>query len=407
MRPINIDILTIMLVLALINIVSALFLAAAMRLLPGGGGRLSLFLLTKSFQGLSWAIRLLVFLGGPAWLAPGANLFLLLGFALEAALFVSFKGPVAGGWRLFFGASLALSAAAVLLLAGTGLDNLVVLAVYLGSMGFVSCRLLFREPRTRYMKLLGLLYGAFPLASAILHLFLLKEVTTPGIPTSGAGLAYYVSVLSMQMIGSVGYLLMVKERDEDNLAEAASSDALTGILNRRAFFDRADMLMANAIRSKDPVTVAIMDLDRFKVINDTHGHQAGDRAIMDFCATVQRSIRKGDLFARHGGDEFVLFLPRATREEAETVVARIRADLAAGNPAGEPGLPRITASIGLSTGIPRDARDIDRLLAASDLSLYRAKAAGRDRAYWLALGAEGPTAERIGGGAERIGGSKA
>jgi diguanylate cyclase (GGDEF)-like protein len=122
----------------------------------------------------------------------------------------------------------------------------------------------------------------------------------------------------------------------------------------------------------------MMDLDHFKVINDTHGHQVGDEYLKVMCKVIEANLRPGDVFARYGGEEFVAVLPDSDAIGARRVAERLRL-LAAGAGIKRNGqLVATTISIGLST-FPTDGATISELMAASDRALYGAKAAGRDR----------------------------
>ncbi|MGC2028869.1 MAG: diguanylate cyclase [Steroidobacteraceae bacterium] len=151
----------------------------------------------------------------------------------------------------------------------------------------------------------------------------------------------------------------------------ASTDSLTGLPNRRAAEDCARDLMA----AHTPFAVALLDLDHFKRLNDTRGHEAGDQALRLFANTLMAGLRNGDVGARWGGEEFVLILPTANATQAVEVVDRIRARLATALLTG--GSPSFTVSAGIAdtTMTPR----FEQLMRISDEALYSAKDTGRDR----------------------------
>lgn len=154
----------------------------------------------------------------------------------------------------------------------------------------------------------------------------------------------------------------------------AETDALTGCLNRRALFDRA-------VRegSGRPIGVILMDLDHFKSVNDTYGHEGGDQALQAFVQCARRQLRSDDLFARLGGEEFVVILPGIPGDEIFAIANRIRSAwentslILAGTPA------RLTVSIGAAMWPAQQVLDLDAALAAADRNLYEAKEAGRNR----------------------------
>ena len=150
----------------------------------------------------------------------------------------------------------------------------------------------------------------------------------------------------------------------------ASTDGLTGLVNRRSFENRARKLRA----AGNSFAVVFADLDRFKVLNDTHGHEAGDRALRMFAETLRSELRDDDLACRYGGEEFVVLLPGTETAEAIEAMQRVRAQLRRVGRAG--GVPAITASFGVAHS--DDADDLDDLVQRADRALFAAKDAGRD-----------------------------
>ena len=151
----------------------------------------------------------------------------------------------------------------------------------------------------------------------------------------------------------------------------ATTDPLTGLLNRRSLEDRVPATAA------DPAgyAVAYLDIDRFKQLNDTHGHAAGDRALRAFATTLRRRLRPRDLIGRWGGEEFLAVLPDCDRDQARTVMERLRADLLDTLAAGD--TPGFTISCGIATSA--DAPTFTDVVHRADQALLAAKAAGRDR----------------------------
>jgi diguanylate cyclase len=163
------------------------------------------------------------------------------------------------------------------------------------------------------------------------------------------------------------------------LARAADSDYLTGLFNRRAFDADFRRQCDRARRTGLPLALALFDLDHFKQVNDRLGHAAGDRALCDFAALLERQLRSGDTLARVGGEEFAVVLFDVQLEDAITFAERIGRELQ--DRSGDAG-PALSASAGvaaLSEDVPTPAA----LLVAADRALYAAKAAGRRRvAVW-------------------------
>jgi diguanylate cyclase (GGDEF)-like protein len=190
------------------------------------------------------------------------------------------------------------------------------------------------------------------------------------------GVMVFVTVLYTITLAFL-MLSMVKERGELRHKTAASIDPLTGLANRRAFLDDAELFMARAPKHGESVTVMLADLDRFKAVNDQFGHAVGDHVLQIFAETMMRSLRATDMSGRLGGEEFAFLMPGSNASEGEHIAERIRLHFAeAARKIG--GLAvNATASIGVATAsMPADLAD---LIGAADDALYRAKAAGRNR----------------------------
>lgn len=169
---------------------------------------------------------------------------------------------------------------------------------------------------------------------------------------------------------------MAKERAELQQRKAASTDALTGIANRRSFFDVGAPMLERAIADRRPAALLLFDLDRFKEVNDTNGHEAGDDVLIRFSRQLASRMRPGDVCARIGGEEFACLLVDTTMSAALQVAERIRNRFAATVFAG------LTTSTTVSVGIAmagESGRTLSALLGRADRALYRAKAEGRNR----------------------------
>lgn len=172
-------------------------------------------------------------------------------------------------------------------------------------------------------------------------------------------------------------LLMVKDHHVHVYRHAATTDHLTGLLNRRAFMENARNLCAARARRNEPVTLLMFDLDKFKSINDTFGHAVGDDVLRVFAQVAGSSMRATDIVARLGGEEFAAILP-GDMEVARKVAERVRANFeVAGKVVGEHAIGG-TVSIGAATS-PTPVTDIDALINRADGALYKAKHNGRNR----------------------------
>jgi len=157
----------------------------------------------------------------------------------------------------------------------------------------------------------------------------------------------------------------------------SETDELTGVYNRRGFAILVDRLFAQSVRYNRPTTVMLIDMDRFKELNDSYGHEFGDRMLRLVAKCIETELRHTDVLARYGGDEFVALLPETPPKAALDVAERIRAAVT-GTPLEFDGRSVITSvSIGLAS-YPEDGRAIDAILARADRAMYLAKQSGRN-----------------------------
>jgi diguanylate cyclase (GGDEF)-like protein len=165
------------------------------------------------------------------------------------------------------------------------------------------------------------------------------------------------------LVVSTVALTDVQARLADQLRTAAATDPLTGVANRRAWEAEARRSLAHASRTGEPLTVAILDLDRFKLVNDQEGHGAGDALLRDLTASWTAELRSADLLGRYGGDEFVLCLPGTDADGAGEILQRLDA----------------SHEFGWSAGLAdvRAGDTLSALLARADADLYEQKRSGR------------------------------
>jgi diguanylate cyclase (GGDEF)-like protein/PAS domain S-box-containing protein len=161
---------------------------------------------------------------------------------------------------------------------------------------------------------------------------------------------------------------------EAELERLATHDPLTGLANRRLFEQRLEQELADAIRHERSLAVAILDLDRFKDVNDQHGHPVGDRALRETATRLESVQRKGELFARVGGEEFAWILPEVDSHGAWAAVERARHAI---SDVPFEGIGHLTISIGV--GLRSELEESAALYERADQSLYRAKRDGRNR----------------------------
>ena len=164
---------------------------------------------------------------------------------------------------------------------------------------------------------------------------------------------------------------------EWRLQRLATTDGLTGASNRRYFSDKLNEEIARAGRYGHPLTLILLDIDRFKAVNDTKGHADGDKALQTIAAIGIESGRASDTFARLGGEEFVMLLPHTELESGLAFAERLRTRIETRSIAGESGNFRVTASFGVAS-LKRQENG-DTLVARADAALYLAKSLGRNR----------------------------
>ena len=178
---------------------------------------------------------------------------------------------------------------------------------------------------------------------------------------------------------------------KEELQRQTRTDSLTGIANRRSFFERADLEFARSHRHGVPLSVIAIDIDHFKRINDDYGHPVGDLVLQDFATCCQRMLRTEDLCARTGGEEFFILLPNTTMAAAHAIAERIRVESAACQVSPEHPQLRITASFGVADMGTADA-NFGAIFSRADRALYAAKQAGRNRVCLLPAEAARPLA---------------
>lgn len=170
------------------------------------------------------------------------------------------------------------------------------------------------------------------------------------------------------------------EAANERLTLMATTDSLTGIANRRHFFERAGEELIRASRNDHPLCLLLLDIDHFKVINDTHGHQAGDTVLRKMAGRIDEMLRGSDLFGRLGGEEFGILLPETDMPAAIAIAERIRQHVSGLVITHENLKLSVTVSLGVAQ-FPSDGERFDLLFAEADRRLYRAKESGRNRVY--------------------------
>lgn len=184
-----------------------------------------------------------------------------------------------------------------------------------------------------------------------------------------------------QPIMSRSIVVDISERRafEKRLLELSTRDALTGLSNRRHFYDLANQAINVSSRDNTSLAIAILDIDHFKKINDTYGHHTGDVVLKTLSDKTKSFLRAGDIFARIGGEEFAIILPKLSAESAASVLIRLKDSISALSiKTAENEIIKISISVGLTEKFENE-KDIDLMMKRADVALYRSKGEGRNR----------------------------
>lgn len=258
----------------------------------------------------------------------------------------------------------------------------VLLGMFSGSCFLLTARTLahgeFAQVSARYL-LAGVMavHGAWVLARPVL--FRLVQGGTDGQTDLLSQLSQFVTLEATVALVLIAFcvLMLTHEFATTELRRLAEVDALTGVFNRRAFFTLLDKALSYAQRTQATLPVLVIDLDNFKKINDTWGHQRGDEALRHFADLAQRCLRKEDIIGRLGGEEFAVFLPSVDGAGAVTVAERLRALVEAHPLAFERRSVAMTVSVGIATAGSEDTAQA--VLRRADAAMYAAKERGRNR----------------------------
>jgi diguanylate cyclase (GGDEF)-like protein len=194
-----------------------------------------------------------------------------------------------------------------------------------------------------------------------------------------------IPLLALAALPVVG--LLQRSHSHVKLVSDARTDSKTGLLNAATWERESSAEVARAVRTQSPLAVAMVDIDKFKAINDTYGHLVGDQVLREIANTLNTLLRDYDLAGRFGGEEFSLLLPQTRAVDAFRIAERVRANIAGlsviapGTSGGE--RVQVTVSVGVAALDSGSKRELSELLAAADAALYRAKAGGRDQVQMI------------------------
>ncbi len=231
--------------------------------------------------------------------------------------------------------------------------------------------------------------GGDPAASIRAHVFSreplyndLAEISIAVLVTYGVAGNPLIALAALPVV-----TLLQRSLRHVQLLTESRADSKTGLLNAATWEREAASELIRAVRTKSPLAIAIVDIDRFKVVNDTYGHLAGDQVLKEIANTLNGMLRDYDLAGRFGGEEFSLLLPQTRAVDAFRIAERVRANIAGlsiiapGATGGE--RVQVTVSIGVTALDSGSRRELAELMAAADAALYRAKAGGRDQVQMI------------------------
>lgn len=313
-------------------------------------------------------------------IAIASNTALILGTAIEVAAYCTLFGLARWKRVLYPCTALALLVFHAARLQHATSNELVILmsliiALFTGAVALLLLRPgAGHSPLRRLIGLNDLLFfivmcarGYTAVVSAHMTLF------SPGLVQS----ATYLTAYLLMIVNGFGFLLLCKEKDDQAMALLATIDSLTGLVNRRAFFERTESARLLAARLRSPIALMMIDIDHFKRLNDRFGHATGDEALCVFAATAQQALREHDIMGRLGGEEFALVLPGTDIEGGLLAAERLRSAIAAAVLPTSGNQYTMTISIGVVVIDPNE--HINSALARADHALYAAKSNGRDR----------------------------
>ncbi|MEX5745437.1 GGDEF domain-containing protein [Massilia sp. X63] len=367
------------------------------------------FLLALGIGNIAFAVLMAGYTHGAApspglrlwmWARFGIGLCQLLGWSRPYLGVPSLNGIEGAGWILavslevaayciFFGFArwqrvllpVSALALAIVLAAGSAgtkvayLNALVamVVALFAAAMAWILLR-----PKRRaslLQRIIGVNDAVFAVSVALWGASFLGSETVLG--QRAAHEYAYIAGYLLMIVNGFGFLLLCKEKDDAEMARLATVDSLTGLPNRHAFLERAEYARQAALRQRQPLALAMMDIDHFKQINDRFGHATGDEALIVFARTVRETLRAHEAVGRLGGEEFAMVLPGTDLAGALAAAERLRRAvreaivITSGTPY------TMTVSVGVVVLDPNET--LGMALARADHALYEAKRGGRDR----------------------------
>lgn len=382
----NIDVGTIIIVLILGNLFSGILgVAYAAQKRNGFNITVYTFLLSRLFDTLGWVLLILRGVIGETFSIFIGTPLLIIGGTLQIIAFLTVKKcytkPVKKAYIIFTTISIVIFNASVYFHSVESLKISIIAIILITIWSYPIYVLLTDKDSSILQKVIAIIYSLELILIFIRGYAAIKSGEEMSLFSDNFyNILFFIGLYILMLVGNFGLILIVKEKSDLDLEKAAAYDELTNILNRRTFLSHANESLALFSRRKEPVSLLLMDLDKFKKVNDVYGHFWGDMVLKDFASTIKGQLREYDLFCRFGGEEFIVLLPGEGEKEALQVAERLRkATEDSFVNVSEDSRIKYTVSIGVVTVIPNSKTSLDTLIKLSDDALYTAKNNGRNR----------------------------
>lgn len=341
-----------------------------------------LFITGKWVQVLFWSSILLWDHLPHKLMIPLSNLLILVGGVLEITalmMMMDIFGRTAGLYYAVLTAGSVTSFCVIALFFNQ--PNLRVASASMSVLLYVlypAARLSAGKERPPLHRITGFIF--YGIAFTMLGRFLAALLIGPEMGVLSANLPqylYYVGMFFLLVTGTAAFILLSNEHSYEKLKRIATYDSLTGILSRRAFLLEAELKLTLAVKKSRPYSLLLLDLDHFKKINDTYGHDQGDGVLQEFAYTVENNLGNGALFGRVGGEEFAAVLYGMDEADSSLKAEQLRVAVAEASRSTDTGAH--TVSIGVITVLPEPRTSVNTLFKLCDRALYQAKQEGRNR----------------------------
>jgi diguanylate cyclase (GGDEF)-like protein len=324
-----------------------------------------------------------------------ANTLVVTAQAMKLAAIYEFRGLSWPRWQCLLPIVLAMLLLSVLPYAD--LRNRIIYGslIYAAQMVMIML-IMVQDTESRSGRAWWLLFGA---TAVILPLFALRSLVaffgiakfaTPetSVAPNPVQLVIFMGLISLSVLGSMGFILMIKEQADRVIRKIALIDSLTGMYNRRALMERGEKEYAFSQRNKLPLAVLMLDVDHFKRINDTYGHPTGDAVLVDVAHILASRLRKQDTLGRFGGEEFCIVLPATDEAGAMVLAEKLRLAIESTKMQSAKNDISITISIGVTVCTVTCAsctESFQKLIDDADAALYLAKNDGRNRSVKMPI----------------------